>query len=136
MAAGSWNNLDVCMDEGSDSFLSPPPDFYLEQPVLRANSPGCGAISVFETVRGGESKAVNNESERGRDGHLESFKADPYEMFEQVARPLSGCRFTYRNGGGDRNGYNAWNILSSLFSSNRRSCFCSEEKLIRSKLRI
>lgn len=90
------------MDEGSDSFLSPPPDFYLEQPVLRANSPGCGAISVFETVRGGESKAVNNESERGRDGHLESFKADPYEMFEQVARPLSGCRFTYRNGGGGR----------------------------------
>lgn len=42
---------------------------------------------------------MNNESERG---YLESFKADPYEMFEQVARPLSRCRFTYR--GRDRNG--------------------------------
>lgn len=28
--------------------------------------------------------------------HLESFRADPYEMFEQVTRPLSGCRFTFR----------------------------------------
>lgn len=102
------------MDEGSDSFLSPPPDFYLEQPVLRANSPGCGAISVFETVRGGESKAVNNESERG---HLESFKADPYEMFEQVARPLSGCRFTETGeGGGSKWLQRVEHIVLPLFS--------------------
>lgn len=34
-SVGSWNNLDVCMDEGSDSLPPPPPHFYLEQPVLR-----------------------------------------------------------------------------------------------------
>lgn len=40
---------------------------------------------------------MNRNEERG---YLESFKADPYEMFEQVARPLSGCRFTCRGGKG------------------------------------
>lgn len=34
-SVGSWNNLNVCMDEGSDSLPPPPPHFYLEQPVLR-----------------------------------------------------------------------------------------------------
>ena len=82
------------MDEGSDSLpLLLLPTFISSNPFFPCEFVGVWSDQRLWNGEGGESKAVNNESERG---YLESFKADPYEMFEQVARPLSRCRFTYR----------------------------------------